>query len=160
MARSNEQYFTPFFRLVELVSWALVILSLVYTIDRIPSLPAEVPTHFGFNGHPDSYGPPWTYALMPVIMLVCLALVSGFVHFLPTRFWNAPPKFSGSSNFRWYRTSVGVSVLCEFELSVFTFLLQYLLVTGQTHFIAPASIALVVAMLGSVGVVTWRGIRT
>ena len=62
-------------------------------------------------------------------------------------------------NFRWYKTSVGVMVLCEFELSVYTLYLQHLLVSQQTNLIVPISIALLVVLLGSVAVVTWRGVR-
>ncbi|MEY8562952.1 DUF1648 domain-containing protein [Eggerthellaceae bacterium 3-80] len=157
--RQNEQYYTPFFRLVELVSWVLVAVSLVYTIANISALPEQVPTHFGFNGQPDTYGSRWTYVLIPIIVLVCFVIMSGIGHFLPPRFWNAPPKIVGSTNFRWYKTSVGIMVMCEFEFSVYTLYLQYLLISQQIGLIAPVSIVLVVVLMGSVGVVAWRGIR-
>ncbi|WP_251178821.1 DUF1648 domain-containing protein [Adlercreutzia agrestimuris] len=159
MPRQNEQYFTPFFRVVEFVSWLLLIVSLIYTISQIKMMPDQVPTHFGFNGQPDSYGSPWTYVFIPLIMLACFALISGVGHFVPPRLWNAPPKLAGSTNFRWYKTSVGVMVLCEFELSVYTLYLQHLLISQQTSLIVPISIALLVVLLGSVAVVTWRGVR-
>ncbi|WP_397538654.1 DUF1648 domain-containing protein [Rummeliibacillus pycnus] len=66
---------TTLMHLMDTVGIALFVASLAYLILNWSNLPAKVPTHFGFKGEIDRYGPKWELFLLPFItLLVGIAL--------------------------------------------------------------------------------------
>lgn len=53
---------------------ALVVgLTVLVTLLAWPSLPEQVPTHFGVDGQADAFGPAWTVWLIPVLQVAVVA---------------------------------------------------------------------------------------
>ena len=58
---SNNHYFW------EIFSYVLLLLYWVYIVLSFRSLPSTIPTHYNFNGEPDSFGSSGTIFLLPII---------------------------------------------------------------------------------------------
>jgi uncharacterized membrane protein len=62
---------------LDLLGAALIGGMFLLTALYYPYLPERVPTHFGFNGRPDQWGPRWTIWLLPVVGVVIWAVMAG-----------------------------------------------------------------------------------
>ncbi len=66
------------FRKLFLADWPLlllIVLSLGLSLFAYPHLPARIPVHWGLNGQPNRYGPPWTGAFMPGLLALGIYLL-------------------------------------------------------------------------------------
>lgn len=53
----------------ELVAWGISLVSLLVALYFLPSLPAQVPTHWNMAGQIDGYGPPLSILQLPLVGL-------------------------------------------------------------------------------------------
>lgn len=55
--------------LIELISLAMIVISFALVVKNWSSLPARIPSHFGFDGKPDGWGGKGSLVAMPLIAL-------------------------------------------------------------------------------------------
>lgn len=68
---------------LETLGWLLLLLLVALVGYYYPQLPDTVPTHFGFDGQPDEYGPKRTLLLVPAIatvLFVGIVVLNRFPH--------------------------------------------------------------------------------
>jgi uncharacterized membrane protein len=83
--------------------WAAL---LVVTLYWWASLPMTIPTHFGLDGQPDSYGPKETVFFLPGILVILLALFAAFSRYPGSSIipWSSPQRMP--------RVSICVGACC------------------------------------------------
>ncbi len=89
-------------RMLVILGWVAVALSLAGTCLAIQHLPDTIPTHFNAAGAADGYGSKWTLLLLPGITCM-LNLILGLVSLLPAWYYNYPVPITLDNAERQYR---------------------------------------------------------
>ena len=78
----NRNYYTRFHMILEILSWVLMLASLLIAIIGSVTLKGPIAIHFDGKGNPNGYGSPASMLLLPIIMMVTNGTVSLIGHFL------------------------------------------------------------------------------
>ena len=113
----------------EIISYVIVIISLIVAIIGVCTLPKEIAVNFEANGEVSGYGSSTGLLLMPIIMLFTNGLISVMMHFLPISMWNMPFKVNPQKAVLVYRSMVSMLIGLEFLDAVFS-----LVFTGMMYF--------------------------
>ena len=73
-------------RILELVGGCLLLIMVLIPIFYWSILPNQIPTHFGFTGQPDDYGPKseiWSTASVGLLLYILLAFLPGLIRRFP-----------------------------------------------------------------------------
>ena len=124
--KTNREYFTPFHRILECISFACLIACFVLAVIAMRTFPDTIPTHFTIDGTPDGYGSPSSMLVLPLIIAPCLVLLSLIAHFVPVQYWNMPFRVSSSPDVARavYQKILTLEYLIQAEISIFTLLSQ------------------------------------
>jgi uncharacterized membrane protein len=98
---------TPTDRVVEFAAACGLALCILMAALYWRALPNSIPTHYGWKGEPNGWGPKWTMLLMPGFALVLYLLLSVLSRF-PHR-WNYPVAVTAENAERQYR--IGLSAM-------------------------------------------------
>lgn len=105
---------TLYQRIVFFAAPAILLAGIVYVAVRYAQLPAEIPSHYNFYGEIDGYGSRGTLWIMPVIGILCDALMLA-VSFFPQT-WNVGTSVTRCSTVRWYTGACAISLpTCAFQ---------------------------------------------
>ncbi len=115
-----KAYITKKHIVFEVLSYVVLWGSIVTGIIWSAKLPDQVATHFDVAGNPDGYGSPYSFLIMPVIMLLSVGMCSLILHLMPAEMWNTPVKVKPEKAIRIYRDIVWTVVLMQLVMAVFT----------------------------------------
>lgn len=88
-------------RRIRSASLALMVGGVVAALAALPSLPAEIPMHFGFTGEADAWGPKWS---LTIVLALWAALQIGLdVLSRHPRLYNYPAPLTSANVQRLYR---------------------------------------------------------
>lgn len=138
---------------------------LIVTLYWWEQLPAIIPTHFGFDGKPNGYGPRETFFWLPGILLVMLALFAALSRY-PWLF-NFPVAITQENAARQYQRGRTLLAALGALLAWFFTLLQWelaLAAKGIDNFLTngnPVFIILFIVIfpLVMIGVIVWWTVR-
>ena len=168
----NRNYYTRFHMILEILSWVLMLASLMIAIIGSLTLEGPIATHYDGRGNPDGYGSPATMLLMPIIMIVTNGIVSLIGHFLDPSAWNMPFKVNYLKRLighfldpsAWnmpfkvnylkrnivYRDMMSMLFMMELELAVFAFVFTMMEFLQNMHGIGLFGILFTVVLLGTI----------
>ncbi len=61
--------------IIDIVCVVLIVITVISFVTNYASIPDQVPTHYGFSGEIDSYGPKSTAIILPVFMVGLFVLL-------------------------------------------------------------------------------------
>ena len=146
----NRNYYTRFHMILEILSWVLMLASLLIAIIGSLTLEGPIPIHYDGRGNPDGYGSPATMLLMPIIMIVTNGIVSLIGHFLDPSAWNMPFKVNYLKRSIVYRDMMSMLFMMELELAVFAFVFTLMTFLQTMHGIGLFGILFTVVLLGTI----------
>lgn len=118
-----KQPWTKAQMLLALLSLTLLAVMFAQLASRWSFLPARVPTHFGFDGTIDGWGPKETLLGLPMIAAtVCLVFL--LVLNIPPSKWNMPCKIREENAPRVYSFTRSMLLILMTELTAFSALVQ------------------------------------
>lgn len=88
----NRPYIIKPVFIIEILSFCILLINLIYVATSIMNISGEIPVHFGFDGQIDSYGSPVVLFMLPISMLVTNAIISAMLHLMSPSSWNLPFK--------------------------------------------------------------------
>jgi hypothetical protein len=80
-------------KFVELIAAGVFVAAWVFAAQAIPTLPAQIPTHFRWNGVADQMGSPASLWMLPIIVTAFYLVLTG-AQFMPSRWMNYPVKIT------------------------------------------------------------------
>lgn len=116
----KKLYITKGHIIIEILSFVLLGVSFIVAVVGMMNLPAEIATHYDFQGNATGYGSPAVLLLMPGMMLFTNLIISGLIHLMKADSWNMPFKVKETRKILVYRDMVSMNVWLEFEIALFT----------------------------------------
>lgn len=154
MEENNDKVYTRYHLILELSSWAIMLVAYGIAIYGINTLPDTIATHFDAHGIPDGYGSPGTLLILPIIMTLVLGLLSLIAHTVPSDALNLPFKVNENRRVEVDRLCVGVVFVFNLLASIFTVIMTYLAYKQA----GKAGLAAVIAYLACMAIVITTGI--
>ena len=114
----NREYIRPCHRIAVIVSFIILLVSLILAIVLAATTKGEIPTHFDFFGEIDSYGSPWTAVLLPAIMLLTNLGSLAIITFVPISSWNMPAKITDANRPFVFNDAVWTIVITMLTMSL------------------------------------------
>lgn len=116
----NRAYIRPVHIIMEIASYALMVVALIISIIFATRIDGKIPTHFDFYGNPSGYGSPWVLIIFPAIMIITGLIISLTIHKLNPKHWNMPVKVTEKNALIVYGHTV--SMICAFllEMAIYT----------------------------------------
>ncbi len=114
---------TIFQRIMEIGAWLLILGSYGIAFYGVQTLPNRIATHFSLNGTPNGYGTPVTLFFLPIIMTICLGIMSMIVYAVKPEYWNMPFKVKALKKDAVYRDMRTMIFALELEIAILTFYL-------------------------------------
>lgn len=105
---------------VEALAWIVMAAAFAAAAYGMKILPDQIAVHYDINGQIDQYGSPASLFILPAIMLGCIILMSGVVHFVKPQHWNMPFEVREQNSDRVYGSIRLMIYLIELETAVFT----------------------------------------
>lgn len=121
-----KKYGTRLHKMMEIFSWVILLISFLIAIYGIFVLPDTIATHYNMRGEVDGYGSPAILLLMPILMGICLMIMSLCVHLVNPENWSTLVEVRRRNREMVYRDSLTMMLLVELELSGMTLFIQIL----------------------------------
>lgn len=83
-----KKYGTRLHKMMEIFSWVILLISFLIAIYGIFVLPDTIAAHYNMRGEVDGYGSPAILLLMPILMGICLMIMSLCVHLVNPENWS------------------------------------------------------------------------
>lgn len=116
----NKTLFTRTHRVLFAAAWLLLLASFAAALYGMRTLPDTIATHFTLDGTPDGYGSPSTLLFLPVIMAVCLGVISLVAHAIPPEQWNIPFSVPQPCRTAVWQDMLLMAAALELEIGAFT----------------------------------------
>ncbi|MBQ8469021.1 MAG: DUF1648 domain-containing protein [Clostridia bacterium] len=158
--RKNLAYLRPYHWVLEALAVLLGLAAVVVALVGRSKLPADVPTHWDFQGNPDGYGSPTTFLLFPVIMLLAILATSAIIHVVDVSRWNMPFQIKPGRKVPVARTFIALLLAMNIEFGAFS--LWFTLRTVQLNMEGTAGgivafvVALTVTLIAGIVLATMR----
>lgn len=117
----NRTYIRRPHIIIEILSYAVILMSLIAAIYLCMIVDGEIPTHMKFDGTVDEYGSVYSSLITPIIMLFTNGMLSLIMHFYPVTSWNLPVKVTNPEKAPYvYNDCVWLMVLIMLLMGVMT----------------------------------------
>ena len=146
----NRNYYTRFHMILEILSWVLMLASLLIAIIGSVTLKGPIAIHFDGKGNPNGYGSPASMLLLPIIMMVTNGTVSLIGHFLDPSAWNMPFKVNYLRRNIVYRDMMSMLFMMELELAIFVLGFTLMTFFQKMHGAGLFSILFAVVLFGTI----------
>ncbi len=114
----NREFLRPGHRIAVIVSFIILLVSLILAIVLAATTEGEIPTHFDFFGEIDAYGSPWTAVLLPAIMLLTNLGSLAIIALVPISSWNMPAKITDANRPFVYNDALWTVVITMLTMSL------------------------------------------
>lgn len=143
----NREFLRPGHRIAVIVSFIVLLISLILAIVLAATTEGEIPTHFDFFGEIDAYGSPWTAVLLPAIMLLTNLGSLAIIALVPISSWNMPAKITDANRPFVYNDALWTVVITMLTMSL-------LALTGTLcMFFAKGAFGIAVTVVLAVGII-------
>lgn len=122
--KKQKEYRNHLHFLLEIFTWLFMGSSFCVAIYGISTLPNKIATHFNIHGLPDGYSSPSSLLIFPIIMTICLAIISLVIHVIEPEHWNLPFEVKKENKVFVYKDMITMVLLIELEIAVFTFYIE------------------------------------
>ncbi len=146
----RKLYITKAHVAVEIISYVVMLVSFIFAIYAINTLPDEIPIHYDFYGNVDGYGSPGSIIILPIIMLICNLFISLMTHFVSPQFYNMPFKIKPGRELQAYKDVVWMLIGMELMFSLFTLASVWSQYISSGTIILIASVVLTVAIFAQI----------
>lgn len=147
---TKKPYITKAHIIVEIVSYLVMLISFVFAIVAIKTLPDEIPTHYDLSGNVDGYGSPGSIIILPVIMLITMAFISLLTHFVSPSHYNMPFKIKPGRELVAYKDVVWMLIGMELVFSLFTLASVWSMYVSSGLIMMIAGVVLTVAIFAQI----------
>ena len=114
----NREFIRPGHRIAVIVSFVILLISIILAIVLAATTEGEIPTHFDFFGEIDAYGSPWTAVLLPAIMLLTNLGSLAIIALVPISSWNMPAKITDANRPFVYNDALWTVVITMLTMSL------------------------------------------
>ena len=114
----NREFLRPGHRIAVIVSFIILLVSIILAIVLAATTEGEIPTHFDFFGEIDAYGSPWTAVLLPAIMLLTNLGSLAIIALVPISSWNMPAKITDANRPFVYNDALWTVVITMLTMSL------------------------------------------
>lgn len=114
----NRSYISLPQFIVEVISYLIILGSLIAGIIIATSTTGEIPVHYDLAGNVDGYGSPYVMLIMPLAMLLCSILISVCSHFSNPAKWNMPFRVKPGNELIVYHDFVWSYVIIQMLFSI------------------------------------------
>lgn len=114
----NREFIRPGHRIAVIVSFIILLVSIILAIVLAATTEGEIPTHFDFFGEIDAYGSPWTAVLLPAIMLLTNLGSLAIIALVPISLWNMPAKITDANRPFVYNDALWTVVITMLTMSL------------------------------------------
>jgi uncharacterized membrane protein len=111
---------TKFHRILETGAWLLILGSYGIAFYGVRVLPDRIATHFTLYGTPNGYGTPVTLFFLPIIMTICLGMMSLIMYAVKPESWNMPFQVNELKKEAVYRDMCTMIFALELEIAALT----------------------------------------
>ena len=118
----KRSYITGSCKMIEILSYLLIVASVVVCAYIIKHTDGPIPTHYGFNGEVDGYGPATMLLTLPGSILFTNLIVSLCLHLIKPEHWNMPFKINPGREVIVFHDMALMMVVLELLLSLWTLL--------------------------------------
>ncbi len=122
-----KKYGTRLHRMLEIFSWLILLISFLIAIYGIFTLPDRIAIQYNMEGEAEGYSSPVILFLMPIVMGICLMIMSLCAHLVDPENWSTLVKVRRRNREKGYRNQLTMMVLLELELSGMTLFNQIML---------------------------------
>lgn len=119
----NKPYIKKRDVIVEIISYVLLLVAIIYGIVMACTIDGEVPTHWDLTGEVDGYGSPVNMLVLPLIMFFTNLIVSACIHLLPADKMNMPCKPKPGRELIILNDMVWMMVWIQFVIGLFTMIM-------------------------------------
>lgn len=116
--------------ILDLFGGLAIIFMTAFVLMKYKSLPAQIPTHFGFGGQADSWGDKTTLLFLPIVLIVLFVLITVVSHF-PQSF-NFPVALNESNAEFMYKSAVKMLAFLKTELVLIFSYLEWAMIEGAS----------------------------
>jgi len=138
---------------LDIFNGLVIIFMTAFVLIKYKSIPAQIPTHFGFNGQADDWGDKTMLIFLLIALIVLFVLITVLAHF-PQSF-NFPVDINESNAELMYKNAVRMLSFLKTELVLTFSYLEWAMIEGASKSTSALSILflpiVLVAIFGTIG---------